>query len=72
MSTDPDRIKQLEDQLSAAHRTPPVIVQQQQQTVVVPGYRVPHMFHLFMSVITLGLWLPIWGLHWLLNLGGGR
>ena len=32
-------------------------------TVVVNGrkaYKTSHGFHLFMSIITLGLWLPVW------------
>lgn len=35
----------------------------QQSTVVVPQrkmYKTSHGFHLVMSLITLGLWLPVW------------
>jgi hypothetical protein len=30
-------------------------------------YRVPHVLHFFLTLATLGLWLPIWILHWLIN-----
>lgn len=29
--------------------------------------RTSHTFHLVMSIITLGLWLPVWGIVWLVN-----
>jgi hypothetical protein len=46
----------------------------QQKVIVKTGrkYRVPHLLHLFLTVITFGLWLPIWILHALLNMGGSE
>lgn len=48
------------------------MMQQQQQAVVVQGNekRTSHAFHLIMSLITFGLWIPVWVLVWLIN--GGR
>lgn len=41
----------------------PQLIQTPQQTVVVQRqkmYKTSHGFHLVMSLITLGLWLPVW------------
>lgn len=45
---------------------------QQQQAVVVrgDGRRTSHAFHLIMSLITFGLWIPVWVIMWIVN--GGR
>lgn len=32
------------------------------QAILVRGRPVSHLFHLVASVLTMGLWLPIWGL----------
>lgn len=44
---------------------------QQQQAVVVQGNekRTSHAFHLIMSLITFGFWIPVWILCWLVNQG---
>ncbi|MFY0690451.1 MAG: hypothetical protein JXR14_00860 [Paracoccaceae bacterium] len=28
-------------------------------------HKFPHGIHIFLSIVTIGLWLPIWGLHYL-------
>jgi hypothetical protein len=46
-----------------------------QQRIVVKtgrGYHVPHLLHLLLTLLTFGLWLPIWIIHALLNSGGDR
>lgn len=50
---------------------------QQQQMMVVNTDRGPriseterrtsHVFHLIMTIVTFGLWLPVWGVVWLIN-----
>jgi len=30
-------------------------------------YKTSHGFHLIMSIVTLGLWLPVWGIMAILN-----
>jgi len=30
-------------------------------------YEVPHLGHLLMSIVTMGFWLPVWGLHMACN-----
>jgi hypothetical protein len=37
------------------------------QAVLVKGKRTSHGVHIFLSLITLGLWLPVWGILWYLN-----
>jgi hypothetical protein len=57
---------------------PPVYAPPQQilqQRIVVRtggGYRVPHLLHLLLTLLTFGLWLPIWIIHALLNMGNDR
>lgn len=31
------------------------------------GGNFPHLLHLVITVLTCGLWLPVWALHWLLK-----
>ena len=33
------------------------------------GYRMPHLFHFIMTILTGGLWLVVWIIHGLLNSG---
>ena len=37
------------------------------QAVLVKGKRTSHGLHIFLSIITLGLWLPVWGVVWYMN-----
>lgn len=37
------------------------------QAVLVKGKRTSHGLHLFLSFITLGLWLFVWAIVWFLN-----
>ncbi len=48
----------------AGSPTPPVTATSvPQPTVVIPReYRTSHLFHLVMSFLTLGLWLPVWAI----------
>jgi len=39
------------------------------QAVLVSGKKTNHVFHLILSVVTLGLWLPVWGI---IALSGGE
>lgn len=38
----------------------PPMQQVQQTTVVQTGSRVPHGLHLVLTLLTCGLWLPVW------------
>ena len=44
----------------------------QQQVVVVPRRGTNHIFHLLMSLVTLGLWLPVWLIVAISNRNDGR
>lgn len=37
------------------------------QAVLVKGARVSHGLHLFLSLITLGLWFVVWAIIWFVN-----
>lgn len=51
----------------------PIVQQQQQvvQTVVIQEskskYKVPHLLHFLLTLLTFGVWLPIWIFHIILN-----
>jgi hypothetical protein len=30
-------------------------------------YRFPHLLHLFLTLVTCGIWLPLWIIHWILH-----
>jgi hypothetical protein len=30
-----------------------------------PAYQFPHGLHLILTILTMGVWLPIWIIHWL-------
>lgn len=46
------------------HHVAPAVQQQPQQIIINTGanrqYKTSHGFHLIMSIITMGLWLPVW------------
>ncbi len=35
--------------------------------ILAKGKRTSHGLHVFLSVISVGLWLPVWGVLWYLN-----
>ena len=37
------------------------------QAILVKGKRTSHGLHIFLSIITVGLWLPVWGVVWYMN-----
>ena len=37
------------------------------QAVLVKGKRTSHGVHIFASIVTLGLWIPVWVVMWFLN-----
>lgn len=37
------------------------------QAIMVKGSKPSHGLHMFLSLITLGLWLPVWGIVWYVN-----
>lgn len=37
------------------------------QAVMAKGKRTSHGVHIFLSLITLGLWLPVWAVVWYMN-----
>jgi hypothetical protein len=55
------------------HVQPQPVPQQYAQPVIVDNgsdrrfYKTSHGFHLIMSIVTLGLWLPVWGIMAIMN-----
>ena len=37
------------------------------QAILVKGKRTSHGLHIFLSIITLGLWILVWAVMWYLN-----
>lgn len=35
--------------------------------ILAKGKRTSHGLHIFLSIITAGFWLPVWGILWYLN-----
>jgi hypothetical protein len=35
--------------------------------ILAKGKRVGHGLHIFLSIITAGMWLPVWGVLWYVN-----